>query len=579
MLHLKTPVILGAKMTNTIAKFRSLITALLMLCCASVVLSACATLPVAGPVMPGTSVSGAGTAPDFSFRPSPPQADANAQQIVEGFLRAATGPTDNWSVARQYLLPGTTWNPNAGVVVDNQSERSYQLSGGGEDEDDAKITLTVRPHAGVDADGSYTVSSAGEMPLNFELARNEAGQWRISSAPPGIVLSDLDFPNVFRRYEVMFFDPSWQFLVPDSRWFVSSSAPTRIAMVLAGSGAADWLNRGVVSAIPQDVTLAAPAVTVNAGVATVELSEQALALSSEMLARVRTQFEASLLGARISTVILSVGGVPLQAQQASVLSTKVPNSALVQVDGTLLRQGSNAASALPVLTRSLDSLTVRAMQLSYAGNELAVLDTNSAVWRVDALDAVALDIREDLIEPSIDPYGYIWSVPKRAPQAIDVFAASGEVSRVAKAWPEAIQIGQMQLSRDGTRVAAVVEVNARHELWAAAVIRDTSGAPVELGEPVLMSEISELPLDLTWLSDAGVGVLLSSSERSSVLVQVIGSPARTISAPAAAVAIAGENSADVLFLLDSSGVLYGLRGTHWQRTASEVQVLGTQQGP
>ena len=144
----------------------------------SLFLSACGTLPESGPVHPGTSSSGAASAPDFSFRPAPPLFDANAQQIVAGFLRAATGPTDNWSVARQYLNTGTAWNPNAGVLIDDQAARSYTIEGGTDSDSTARVTLTVSPHASVNGGGTYTASSSGEVPLIFDLVRDESGQWR-----------------------------------------------------------------------------------------------------------------------------------------------------------------------------------------------------------------------------------------------------------------------------------------------------------------------------------------------------------------------------------------------------------------
>ena len=74
---------------------------------AALVLSACAGLPVSGPVNPGLSAGTDAGSPEFLFRPDEPQPGATPEQIVEGFIRAGSGPgpAANWEVARMFLAP------------------------------------------------------------------------------------------------------------------------------------------------------------------------------------------------------------------------------------------------------------------------------------------------------------------------------------------------------------------------------------------------------------------------------------------------------------------------------------------
>ena len=59
-------------------------------------------------------------------------------------------------------------------------------------------------------------------------------------------------------------------------------------------------------------------------------------------------------------------------------------------------------------------------------------------------DIAVIDSRAGLVDPSVDPFGYIWSVPRDQPSALAVFSAAGQQFAVADAWP-----GATQIDRDG----------------------------------------------------------------------------------------------------------------------------------
>ncbi len=64
----------------------------------ALVLSACAGLPTSGPVNAGNDADADVAPPDFSFLPDHPQPGATPEEIVEGFIRAGSGPgiTGDW---------------------------------------------------------------------------------------------------------------------------------------------------------------------------------------------------------------------------------------------------------------------------------------------------------------------------------------------------------------------------------------------------------------------------------------------------------------------------------------------------
>ena len=205
---------------------------------AALVLSACAGLPVSGPVNPGLSAGTDAGSPEFLFRPDEPQPGATPEQIVEGFIRAGSGPgpAANWEVARMFLAPSIreTWKPEASVTIDLPDDRQPVSPTEG------AVELSLVTVATVDSTGAYQ-PDAGVTQLSFRLAQQYDGEWRITEAPDGVVIDRDVFANVFHRYSLMYFDPTWQFLVPDVRWFPTTNAATRIAGALVNGSPSGWL--------------------------------------------------------------------------------------------------------------------------------------------------------------------------------------------------------------------------------------------------------------------------------------------------------------------------------------------------
>lgn len=136
----------------------------------------------------------------------------------------------------------------------------------------------------------------------------------------------------------------------------------------------------------------------------------------------------------------------------------------------------------------------------------------------------------------------------------------------------------MSVSRDGTRVAAVVMAGSRTALWVAGVVRDGDQAPVRLSDPVQLGVMEGAGRGLAWLDDLSVGALAADGEASHVLEQVVGGLSTPSSAAAGMTSIAGGTTLSTARLRAEDGTLYVRRGTSWQPTATGVRVLATQQG-
>ncbi|MFS0733635.1 GerMN domain-containing protein [Microbacterium sp. 1P10UB] len=534
-------------------------------------LAACSGLPMTSPVMPGRAPGSAQEVPDFVLRPDSPQRGATPQEIVEGFIRAGSGPAGGWAVAREYLTPEASWNPLGGVTID-EGERAYTDAGLG------GVTLALTQIAGVDASGAYSVADLGSALLDFRLEQRD-GEWRISQAPDGVVLNQNVFANVYKRYQLMFFDDSWSTLVPDLRWFPTTNAAARVTDALV-DGPSPWLAASVRTAIPDNVTPpgSVPAVS---GVAQVELGPDVVSLDQDTLDRMQTQFETSLALAGVTEVQMTVGGTPLEAERLQKTATGVDARALALTDAGFGFLTSGALEPIAGLSDAITGLssTPLAIQVSPTQDAAAVRLDDGTVVRVPADGPVSdIDRRPGMIDPTIDRYGWIWTVPRDSPTSILATSPDGEQVSITNGWGGATAVTAMVASRDGTRIAALVESGGRTFVWVKGIIRQSDGTPAALGVELELASPAGQGTGLTWLDDATVGALVLGADGPATLEQPVGGPGSTVAAPIGVSSISGSNQTTTVRLRGDDGALYVRRGTNWNQTASGVLVLATQQG-
>lgn len=541
----------------------------------AIVLTACSGLPTSGKVNYGLSTSDAPDAEDVSFLlPDSPQAGATPEQIVEGFIRAGSGPGAgaNWDRAREFLTPefSEAWKPGAGVIVDVFEDRTAVETKEG------AVTMSVTAVAAVDDRGAYERTATGRVDLPFELTQID-GEWRISFALDGVVLDRDEFPRVFHNYSVMYFDPTWNYLVPDARWYPTTAAPRRIAFAL-NDQPSGWLTDAVGSAFPEGVEVVA-AVPRPGNAYEVDLSESALSVDPETRDRMYTQLRASLATAGVTDVELTVQSTPVDAEAVGVRSTRVPGAPLVLTEEGFGFLAGDELEAIAGLSEVVADFAPVAIQVGPAREEAAVRQSDGAVSILRADETFdVLDTRPRLVDPSIDPFGIVWTVPRDRPGGVQAYLPDLTPVVVADAWPGAAAIHAMAISRDGSRMAAVVTTGGRTALWVAGVIRGTDRIPQRLGDPVELATVPGASRGVAWLDDLSIGVLSGDSEGTTVLEQVVGGMATTTTASAAMTSIAGGTSLSTVRLLADDGTLSVKRGTSWQPAATGILVLATQQG-
>jgi hypothetical protein len=191
-----------------------LLVLLMVLACAS-----CSTVPTGGTVFAarGASEGDPLSRPYVRILAADPKPNGSPQEIVSGFLAAAASFDDPVrEVARKYLTGEAQrgWSPFDSVTIyDQRSLTSDPLRDGIQQ---VRVTLRTTLLGTVDGDSHYVPSeaAAGELNMDFALVK-VSGQWRISSAPPGLLLSNDDFKRAYRPFDLTFAADGAEGLVVD----------------------------------------------------------------------------------------------------------------------------------------------------------------------------------------------------------------------------------------------------------------------------------------------------------------------------------------------------------------------------
>lgn len=540
-------------------------------------LAGCASIPSTGGVQTGDPITST-VQSDIEYLPSGPIAGSDQERILRGFVAAGTGSQGDYAVAREYLTKSFAkkWNPRAGVIVRQGSGVFTAIS-------DTQATFTVQSAATVDEDGHYKESAPSTTTdLSFKFTK-VAKEWRLSYAPAGIELSTANFDLVFRPHAVYFFDPTYSYLVPDQRWFLArTSTTTRIVSALL-AGPSEWLRGAVVSAFPEGTQLSLNSVTVASGTARVDLTGDALSSDATARSRMHAQLLASLSTvATVSAVDISVEGnsLSIPADSGSPPSTNptVDARPLVIAKGQFGFASPTTVSPLAGLSKAVTSLTPTSVELSTKQN-LAAVGSASGVYAVTD-DGVArkVDSRSDLVDPSLDDLGYVWSGRSEAPRSITAYSVEGVAHPLTTSLPSDERLVAFKVSRDGTRIVLLLDADGTTRLLVAAIIRDSKHVPLRLGEPLELTPPDGNPVGVTWVDELTVATLSTNDAGDSLVSEDdVGGETTDLGRPTGtATAIVGGNGADRVRVLTAAGDLLEPRGNGWEDTGISADLLATQ---
>jgi hypothetical protein len=344
-------------------------------------LAGCISEPSGGPVISYSMTQGPGgqSQPLPQIIAQPPAADWTPEQIVTGFLAASASFAGGQRIAREYLTTkeNRAWTPNWSALVYSSGPNVHQpaFTGTGSGRV-ATVTVSGSEQAFLSGTGGYVAPSASATggapggPPIFRLQKVD-NQWRISKAPPYLVLTSYSFQYDYQLRNLYFFDPTGSDLVPDPV-YVPLQATTASLMdglvydLIHPPG--DWLSRGATTSYFPRKTTTIGDVTLTGGTAAVNLGGAITKSVNDntLMQQVSAQLLYTLIGSvgsgpAVQSVQLSVNGKPWsplgsplnpvqQLHQSKYMPANGASSQFYYVDGAgdLLSRASSVSKPVKV---------------------------------------------------------------------------------------------------------------------------------------------------------------------------------------------------------------------------------------
>lgn len=446
------------------------------------------TVPAAQP--PAVAVPSPGTSP---FR------------LVRDFIEATGNPANGHAAARVFLTERAArdWNDAQGLTVIEDSPDTPLsgpgVTGPGEPGDVRDVVVRAATVGSVNRDGSF-VADAGQLTRQLDLVRENA-EWRITDPRPGVLVERSAFDRNYRKVRIFFADRGRDTLVPDLRWLAARPDATLAGRVLdlLLDGPSETLRDALVSGLPPDARLRSNVLVDSQGRTVIDLAGLG-GLSEADRRLVAAQLVSTLDGLVRSPLRLLADGQPLVAGKpewrtmdiapytsATGPSPDVPGKVvydgrLRDLDGEPVEgsAGSGELRLRSAAQSSPDGEQLAAVVEGPAGRpQLRVGRTGHSMSEVPLNAAF-------MTRPTWRPSGNeVWTAIDGRTVAGVALSESGQATTYQVDAAELAELGpitDLRLSRDGMRVAAVVDGRL---VVATVVSRDgvvSLRQPRELGE-------------------------------------------------------------------------------------------------
>ena len=563
----------------------------------ALVVGGCGGLSRESPVEPGLEV-GSGKPPGLRVTFPGPVPGAGQESIVRGFVRAGAASDAVYDNARGFLTSGVSerWNPDGHIVLlaDDAPPSATLL-------DPATVRITAKAAGTVDGEGRYTAARPGStVTATFGLTTT-GGEWRIGELPEdfGRWIASSDVTRLVQPYAVHYVSTSRRTVVPDVRWFPVDKLATRLARAQLLDVPAH-LRGAATTAVPAGARILGDAVSVESGVATVNLISNRLQPGQATRENLWAQFVSTLVqDSSVARVSLFVDGVPVDLtgldDSAGSLSevgfTPPPPVALarpvlrrgsdvVVLDPAALgeqepRQPAPGGPSFPPVPKEFTRLALAAVR-----RELAGVDPGwggISRWRGTNRYEVPLT-GTGVGNPSYDRRGYLWigavgPTGAKAPRlwVVDTRNDPADPQRAAAVaveapWLNGRRVVEARVAPDGDRVAVLSTVldgtDVRIDL--AGVARGDGGVPQRLADPLRLAATATRVSSIAWLDDRTLGTVAVIDGRTlQPAVITVGGDVRGLTPVRDAVAIASTGGERDLWVVTSAGRLLGRAGSQW----------------
>jgi len=497
----------------------------------ALVLSACTAVPSSGPVHAGQQQAPV-VVQRVGIQARPPVPGSAPDEIVSGFRFANSDTSGALGVAKSYLVDGASWQPaGVTVVADTGAAPTDAIAGA----DSVTVKVVDTQVGQIAADGTYQPTPAGPpIEYDYQLTKDtkENGEWRITNAPPYLVLTVSQIESSYQQGYVYFLRPDEQMLVP-VRVFLPVTrdqfADALLNTLLLGPPA--WLKQAVTTALPPSTRSTTSEPTQVNGVTTVDLPRTVANLPAAQRNAIDAQISYTLSNTAtpqqdFGSLKILAGGQPLISNPQLALQSATdwqsfdPDGLRVDfyysdVDHlTHDHLGRLVAGDTGILGLTTLLAPVVAPRVASGGNGELIAGVVQESPGTQALYAGPLLAPKKLLSgsafttPSWDSLGNLWTVQQAtsssapqvriAPSGTATLPASVAAPDLAK-----LVIKELKVSRDGTRVAVLAVSTNVSQVLVGAVAND--GTTIGHFYPVAPSLTSVT--DFAWASSTTLDIL------------------------------------------------------------------------
>ncbi|MFD0205232.1 MULTISPECIES: LpqB family beta-propeller domain-containing protein [Saccharothrix] len=471
------------------------------------------TSPIA--VNPSAGNASAAAAPE-------PVDDIDPLTLVREFVNASANPESDYAAAKAYLTEDAkkTWNTKGAPTIIDTTFNTVPTPGVTADDKHRTVLLQGRNVGRLQLEDNSFIQLIGPLDTAIGIERDADGQWRISSPPDGVYVPLGGFQQNYRRVTLFFYSLDFSVLVPDPRWVViapSTSIPSRVTSLLL-KGPSVGMRGAVTTAIPNGATQRRNTSEANDGALEVDLTKVG-DITVQVGKQIVAQVVKSLAGVTSSRIRVMVEGQPVNDEQhewrpadvqtgeelttpnADLTGMLVGNGRVRQVNGDAV-PGPAGAGEYQALSAAQSLDGSRLAVVSRVGDDAVRLRVGPVQEQLAEVDlrASAMTRPTWLLsgrqgEPGVE----VWTVADGANVVRVIKTDRGWTANAVNA-SELAELGgitELRLSRDGTRVAAVVG----GKLVVAAVVRDQDSA-VSLRSPrhLQPSVLGNNALSVDWLA-------------------------------------------------------------------------------
>jgi hypothetical protein len=320
-------------------------------------------------------------------------------------------------------------------------------------------------------------------------------------------------------------------------------------------------------------------VTVADGVASVDLTAKALTASSLARRQMKSQIRATLTQLpNVYSVSIAVERGPQEiADLPELLPTSASDQAVILEDGEL--QMLTADVATPIAGSS--DLIKRTGAFDFAmtaSTDWVALKSPSGVYRshigIFGSSPALVDSRPGQLAPMFDDQNYLWTMTKKAGEAVQITSPGGIHHTLKLGWLDSFPRRQFAISAEGSRIALLVGSGQTVRAYVASILRDKDGLPIAFGAPIEVVGVNDTPRSVSWSDENTIAVLHSLGDNTTGAgLFTIGGTMRDLGAIESARTLEARTNSSAVYALDADSNLYSYRNISWSRLRSQVIAL------